>query len=423
MSTHHTNVTMTKGSPVTSSTCSSSLLEDVRGGDACVGTNVPLHVCEENVRDQLETMLAQEEGPYRCRDYLARAHAAVAAAAESSSSSSLRDEDEEERSGRRRRGSRLLKKKAIVDATSRAKMVEWCVRVSDFLGFDRTSVVAVTFSILDRYLDTVDGGPAVFRRRSYQLAALTAFYVAVKMCAREAMGPGFVAVLSRGEFDEENIVQSEAAMLRALGWRVWHTPTPADFLRRYFEILPRCDRTHFKYHDGSGDGESSSSVSPLFDCALEQVDLSTRDYFLSVAAVKPSVVAYAALLNAIFIEEGLGLGRRPARFLAAVDRIGEYIGMPSTAQMIEVRSRLWELAAESAAVPAEDRDDSATLDVSPHSTVVLTQVDKENDAIVPSPTIEGLVITVPSKSRSRFRRSREKRVLKEVPPMRNVVVA
>jgi len=404
---------------VTRSTCPPSpSLADTDGGgsssDEVRGAGaLPLfQVRHDDAFDQLEVMLEQERGPYRCRDYLSRARAAVAAA---SADDSTKEPSSRQAPQRRRRRS-LVK----IDPSSRAEMVEWCVRVSDFCDLDRPTVVAATFSILDRYLDTDEGCTSLYSRTSYRLSALTAFYIAIKTTQRMAAGPGVFVALSRGEYSEDDIIQTEREMLGALRWRVGSDLTAGEFLRRYFEILP--DRSSSSLssisisslESGADQQEAASSPSPetkpLFDCAMAQAELAVGDYDQCVS-VLPSVVAYASLLNAIFAEEGAlpERGRRPPSFLRAVERVSRLIGSPSPAEVAEVRRRLWERAMDAAEAAADTcegpahlaDDDAAVGEMAAAVPAVAPSTDTRGrfarkDCGSSEPPIEGLVVAVPT---------------------------
>jgi len=217
------------------------------------------------VASRLAVMLSQESGPYSPPgDNLSSTRVSAAAAALG-------------RPALAQRG-----KKKCVDVTCRTKMIDWCYTIVDYCKFDR-GVVSAAFSLLDRYIATPAGSAVLFDRNRYQLASMTTLYTAVKMTEPEVMGPDIIAGLSRGSYSEEDVTKMEMDMLVALEWRT-SSPTAVAFLRNFMVLLP-------------DDAVDSQTRARVFDLATYQTELAVRDYDLS-AGVRPSLVAYAALLNA-----------------------------------------------------------------------------------------------------------------------------
>jgi len=90
---------------------------------------------------------------------------------------------------------------------------------------------------LDRYLMTAQGRHAKYDLNAYQLATMTALYVAVKIHEAKAMDPTLVSMLSRGAYPPEDIEATEASLLAALQWRL-HPPTSLSFVRCYLGRIP-----------------------------------------------------------------------------------------------------------------------------------------------------------------------------------------
>lgn len=86
-------------------------------------------------------------------------------------------------------------------------------------------------SYLDRYLAT-----RTVNRRAFQLAAMTALYVAIKLYENGTFAISSVTALSRGYFISEHIVAMEEIMLQALNWHV-HPPTPSAFCSDFMLLL------------------------------------------------------------------------------------------------------------------------------------------------------------------------------------------
>ena len=69
-----------------------------------------------------------------------------------------------------------------VDESSRKAMIEWCQQVQKSLNFS-PETVWIAISFFDRYLSSGKGksGEALDDRYKFQLAAISAFYVAIKI--------------------------------------------------------------------------------------------------------------------------------------------------------------------------------------------------------------------------------------------------
>jgi hypothetical protein len=131
-------------------------------------------------------------------------------------------------------------------------------------------------SYLDRYLAT-----RTVNRRVFQLAAMTALYVAIKLYENGNFAISSVTALSRGYFIAEHIVAMEEIMLNALNWHV-HPPTPIAFSRD-FMLLVSMDIPP----------EVRSEICELV-CYL--TELSVCDYWFVTR--KPSTIAIASFMCA-----------------------------------------------------------------------------------------------------------------------------
>ena len=195
-----------------------------------------------------------------------------------------------------------------VDEDCRVKMCEWCYQVVDFCKF-RRETVGIGMSYLDRYLCTPKGKEALCNRKQYQLAAMTALYVAIKLHEPLEMETSLLADLSRGCYTEMEFVGMEKTILQSLKWRV-NGPTALGFVQQFMSLLP-------------------STVHPrvgnvIMDYARYQTELAVSDH--KFVAVKPSDLAFAAVLNAA---EGLDAGLLPlkaqAKFIRNIEKYAEII--------------------------------------------------------------------------------------------------
>jgi hypothetical protein len=209
---------------------------------------------QAEIADQIATMRIQEETAYLIRDYLA-------------DSLPIRKMTSEP-----------------VDEDCRVKMCQWGYRLIDYCRF-RRETVGIGMSYLDRFLCTLKGREALYYRKEYQLAAMTAIYIAIKLHESLNLDISLIAELSEGCCTEMEFVRMERTILHALKWR-FNDPIVIGFVQRYMVFLP-------------------STVQPavcnlIFDYARYQTELAVSDQKL--VAIKPSELAFAAVLNAI---EGL----------------------------------------------------------------------------------------------------------------------
>ncbi len=161
----------------------------------------------------------------------------------------------------------------------REKICEWCYQVVDHFDFNR-EVVSVAMSYLDRYLAT-----RTVNRRIFQLAAMTALFLAIKLYEPGKLRMSSLIDLSRGYFMAEHIVTMEDSMLQSLGWHL-HPPTPLAFCRDFMKLVSG-DIEHGPRHDVS-------------ELARFMTELSVCDYWF--ATKKPSSIALASLINAIELQ-------------------------------------------------------------------------------------------------------------------------
>jgi len=169
-----------------------------------------------------------------------------------------------------------------IDETCRSKMSEWCFHVVDCTNL-RRETVSIAMGYLDRFLCTTSlrAEHARCDRKEYQLAAMTALYVAVKIFEPLEMDAGLVSKLSRGLHSAAEITRLEHEMLVALSWRM-NCPSPYQICNFLLELLP----------------ETAQDVKPtLYDYCHFQTELATGDY--AYVPLRRSVIAVASVLNAL----------------------------------------------------------------------------------------------------------------------------
>ena len=198
----------------------------------------------------------------------------------------------------------------------RRQIVEWMYILVKHCKLKHEATAAAVY-----YLDVAvlcTSSSLVQSPRDYQLCAMTALHLALKVYDSPSIRVvklSCLVKLGNGEFTEDDIIQKEQDLVRALRWRI-NPPTADCFLQRYFELLPFLD------DDEEGDNEidvndkddnkdndkDNDQLGPierrrrkrlikLEEIASEIIEVAlARDRFLSVP---PSVIAYAALLSAM----------------------------------------------------------------------------------------------------------------------------
>jgi Cyclin, N-terminal domain len=209
----------------------------------------------------LEAMQRQEK-QYICRDYLYQHLDSC-------------------RSGHRR--FRLHSPENGINVACRASMVQWMQTVVNFIGF-APETVEIAMSYLDRFLQTPSGVDAMNCRTIFQLCAMTALYLAVKINCAEALTPKLLAELSQGSYEADQFENMEQIMLDALEWRV-NPPTGASFVREIVNALPESLFTNEEIRQ------------TVIETARIQAEWAMGDY--EFITVKKSVVAFAAVANSL----------------------------------------------------------------------------------------------------------------------------
>ncbi|KAL9178828.1 hypothetical protein ACHAXT_003959 [Thalassiosira profunda] len=216
--------------------------------------------------DRIGAMLRQEDESVQCYNYLARA-------------------SEE------------------VDEEARASMQKWIRQVAAAMTLDAETGWIATF-YLDRYLSSGKGRSeeALQDKYLFQLAAIAAFYLAVKLHSRVKLDAASLARLCRGYYPEEDITDTEEDILFALDWRT-STPTPFDFVREYVELLPE----HI-------DRQAKEAIT---ESTLKYIEGAADDYYITF--YKPSVVGAACLCSALLSSDVLDAKARLAFWMTLAE--------------------------------------------------------------------------------------------------------
>ena len=169
--------------------------------------------------------------------------------------------------------------RSYINELWREKICEWCYQVVDHFDFSR-EVVAVALAYLDQYLST-----RTVNRRIFQLAAMTALYLAIKLYEPGKLRMASLIDLSRGYFVADHVSTMEESMLQSLKWRV-HPPTPFSFVRDLMRLV-------------SGD-LNSRTRHDVHELARFLTELSVCDYWFVTR--KPSAMAMAAIINSLELQ-------------------------------------------------------------------------------------------------------------------------
>jgi Cyclin, N-terminal domain len=169
-----------------------------------------------------------------------------------------------------------------IDVECRTKMAMWCYQVNDFCKYNRETT-QISLSYLDRFLSTEAGLRARFDRSRYQLAFMTAIYVAAKVNEPEVIDPMMVSILSRGVYKVNEIEEMEREMLTAIKWRV-NPPTSMSFFREFMNILPK------EIHD-------ILILRKVPELVQTQIERAVSKY--NFMTVKASTLAFCSFLNAL----------------------------------------------------------------------------------------------------------------------------
>lgn len=184
----------------------------------------------------------------------------------------------------------------------RGKMCQWCFHVINYCNFRRETVV-IGMSFLDRYLCTEQGRSALLSQKKYQLVAMTALYIAIKISEPLEVDTSLLSELSQGMYEEMDFVHMEQSILEALDFRV-SGPTSLSFVQQFMVLAP------ITIHP--------DVIGVIMDFARYQTELLVTDQ--SFATIRPSEAAFAAVLNAMEgLDESILSVKARARFIRIIE--------------------------------------------------------------------------------------------------------
>ena len=157
----------------------------------------------------------------------------------------------------------------------REVVCQWCYDVVDYFGESR-EVVYLAMNVLDRYCVFQN----TFNARDYEVASLTALFLAVRVSGCATLELPQLMQLSRGRVRMREVLDVGKSMTESLSWER-RLITPLQLVRAMVELL-----------DVSNELKSS-----LLGTASYLVEVSVGDAFFS--GMHPFKVACAAVANAI----------------------------------------------------------------------------------------------------------------------------
>ena len=162
----------------------------------------------------------------------------------------------------------------------RRQIIEWMYAIVNFCKLRHEAVAVASY-----YLDTCVSKGVIVIPGEYQLAAMTALYLALKVYdspTQRLIQLDSLVKLGNGGFDEAAVVKMEKTMLRALNWRL-HPPTMDCFVQQYMQLLPA--------------DTSSATRSKIEEASLLVLEVAiSRERYLSI---EPSVLGFTSMLVAI----------------------------------------------------------------------------------------------------------------------------
>jgi hypothetical protein len=239
---------------------------------------------------------------------------------------------------------------SLHNSTWRERVTQWCYDVADHLNESR-EVVYVAMNMLDRYIAVTSAG-ACSDKVAYELAAITALFLAIRVSGSNALEVSDLLQMSRAGVQVKDIVSEGNAMLEALSWE-HKLVTPIDFIKAMLSTNVSM--------------EHSKAVS-ILELSSYMVEISVCDqYFIGVQSSK---VAFASMVNVLNRNELDGVTSSQV-----FQCIHEATGMSPDSPEIK------EIAARMKAVYCQSEESSNTNDNGPH---LISDFDDESSEVAPS---------------------------------------
>mmetsp|Transcript_25892 Transcript_25892/g.36917 ORF Transcript_25892/g.36917 Transcript_25892/m.36917 type:complete len:301 (+) Transcript_25892:65-967(+) len=173
----------------------------------------------------------------------------------------------------------------IITADDRMAVVDWCYSVVDHCHFSRESV-AIAMDMVDRYLSVPSetGDEALRDQYKFQLLAVTALYVAIKINEAVAMSSATLSKITHGAYTVEEIEDMERTLLSGISWRC-NAPNASQVGLSILSVISpytNCSEVTWGF---------------LMDEMKYLAELAVRDYYFSTK--RASTLALATIFNAI----------------------------------------------------------------------------------------------------------------------------
>ena len=169
-----------------------------------------------------------------------------------------------------------------VDAATRHEMLSWVFKVTSFLKLSE-EIAVITASILDCYLQTLEGEEVLYSIKEYRLAAMASLYLSAKLFEHTYfISSDVMSALSHGIYSKATVEQAELNILKALNWSV-NPPNSIAFCHEFLNLLP-CS-------------VSQEMKDAAYDLCKAQIKQCVLDY--DCIDVEASTVAFYATHNAL----------------------------------------------------------------------------------------------------------------------------
>jgi len=246
------------------------------------------------VAESLSVMLQKEQSFYRCQDYL-----------------KIR---------------RTSSSHQIVTPSDRTKVVEWCYGIIDQCQLGR-EVVAIAMNIVDRFFSngSIDSVMQQYLdHEQYQLLAMTALYMSIKIHESTVLGSEFFAEISKGKYSVEQIETTELMILKQLEFRL-SSPTPIQMATHILSLLLPYVCI------------SQSTWDFILEEVKYQSECTVFDYFFSTQ--RPSTVAMASIMITVELEQVIEEQDRTA-LLKTLALISTAHDFANPTQLLDVKNQL-----------------------------------------------------------------------------------
>lgn len=272
------------------------------------------------------------------------------------------DEEDESRRTNDHRALRDASHSCAPNLVWREKVSQWCYDVADHLGESR-DVVYLAMNVLDRYcVVRSSSSPVAVDERDYEIAAMTALFLAIRVTGCATLELPQVMRMSRMGVCVHEILEIGTNMTNSLSWER-RLSTPLIFVRASLDLLD----------------VSTELKNSLLESASYLVEVSVCDAFFS--GKHPFKIACAAVINAIGVGSQSRLSQ--AKSNKFFHQLLEHHGAQEEISSLQLR--LHHIYSQS----EENRNSS------PH---VIMDEENETTAVVIVPPIQGTIRVISSSS-------------------------